>query len=116
MSRSELAEAFEIAAALPELKRQALARATTALAGLTISDLHLLADAIEQEYPTAGTFQSATGGLAVAIMRQLGVKVRVAVWHVLNGRCEHKQYTIGTTVRAKIGEIGNPEWVEAWIA
>jgi hypothetical protein len=71
--KSELAEAFELAAALPQLKREALARAAVALESLTISDLHLLADAIEQEYRYAGTFQSATGGLAVAIMRKLGV-------------------------------------------
>ena len=91
-------------------------RATNALRNLTLSDLHLLADAIEHELPRAGTFQSATGTLAVAIMRQLGVRVRVALWHMVNGRCEHKQYTIGTTTRAKIGNIGDSEWIEAWIA
>ena len=113
---SELREAFAVSAALPQLKRDAVTRATKALDRLTISDLHLLADAIEQEYAKAGTFQSATGTLAVAIMRKLGVKVRVALWHVIDDRCEHKQYTVGSTTRAKIGEIGDTEWIEAWIA
>jgi hypothetical protein len=113
---SELREAMQIAAALPQLKAEAIERATQALNRLTISDLHLLADSLEEEYANAGSFQSANGSLAVAIMRKLGVKVRVAVWHVLDGRCEHKQYTVGTTTRAKIGAIGDREWIEAWIA
>ena len=113
---SELAEALQIAGALPRLKREAVERASQAIERLTISDLHLLADAIEQEYSKAGTFQSATGTLAVAIMRKLGVKVRVALWHVVDGRCDHKQYNVGTTTRAKIGESGDKEWIEAWIA
>ena len=113
---SELREAMQIAAALPELKRQAVERASKAIERLTISDLHLLADAIEQEYAKAGPFQSSTGTLAVAIMRKLGVKVRVALWHIVDGRCEHKQYNVGTTTRAKIGTSGDKEWIEAWIA
>ena len=113
---SEFREAMQIGAALPQLKRDAVERATKALNRLTISDLHLLADSIEQEYSAAGNFQSSTGQLAVAIMRKLGVKVRVALWHVVEGRCEHKQYAIGNTVRARIGEIGEETWIESWIA
>lgn len=113
---SELSEAMELAAALPRLKREAMARATEAIARLTISDLHLLADAVEQEYAQSGSFQSANGALAVAIMRKLGVKVRVAEWHVVDGRCQHKQYNVGTTTRARIGNIGDQTWIEAWIA
>jgi hypothetical protein len=113
---SELSEAMQLAAALPQLKREAVERCIGVLGRLTISDLHLLADAIEQEYPKAGTFQSANGSLAVAIMRKLGVKVRVAVWHVVDSRCEHKQYDVGSTTRAKIGNIGDEQWIEAWIA
>lgn len=114
---SELQEALQIAAALPQLKREAIERAASALGRLTISDLHLLADSIEQEYSKAGSFQSATGTLAVAIMRKLGVKVRVALWHIVDGRCQHKEYNVGSTVRAKIGESGQGrEWIEAWIA
>ena len=105
-----------LAAALPQLKREAIERATSALARLTISDLHLLADSIEQEYASAGSFQSANGSLAVAIMRKLGVKVRLAIWHMVAGRCEHKQYVIGTTTRARIGQIGDETWIETWIA
>lgn len=113
---SELREAMALAAALPQLKREAVERATKALNRLTISDLHLLADAIEQEYAKAGSFQSSNGTLAVAIMRKLGVKVRVAEWHLVDGRCQHKQYNVGTTTRSKIGDSSNPTWIEAWIA
>jgi hypothetical protein len=113
---SELREAFQLAAALPQLKREAIARVTDTLNRLTISDLHLLADSIEQEYANAGSFQSANGSLAVAIMRKLGVKVRVALWHVVDGRCHHKEYCVGSTTRAKIGNIGDKEWIETWIA
>lgn len=49
-------------------------------------------------------------------MKQMGVKVRVAVWEMRDGRCEHKQYNVGSTTRAKIGETGDKDWVEAWIA
>jgi hypothetical protein len=113
---SELREALAVAAALPQLKQDAMKRVESVLSRLTISDLHLLADSIEQEYPRAGSFQSSTGTLAVAIMRKLGVKVRVAEWHVVEGRCEHKQYEVGSTTRAKIGQIGDKTWIEAWIA
>lgn len=113
---SELKEAIQIAAALPEIHRREMARATTALRRLSISDLALLADSLETEYAKAGTFQSSTGTLAVAIMRTLGVKVRLARWHVVNNRCEHKEYMVGSTIRARIGKIGDPEWIEAWIA
>lgn len=65
---SQLSEALQVAVALPRLKKEAVERASKAIERLTISDLHLLADAIEQEYVKAGTFQSATGTLAVAIM------------------------------------------------
>ena len=117
---SELREALQLAAALPKLKAEALERASKALQHLTISDLHLLADAIENQYGpngrTAPQFQSANGGLAASVMKQMGVKVRVAVWEMRDGRCEHKQYNVGSTTRAKIGETGDKEWVEAWIA
>jgi len=117
---SELNEAMALSAALPELKREAIARARNVLDLMTISDLHLFADAIANEYGpngrTAPSFQSANGGLAASIMKQMGVKVRVAVWEMRDNRCEHKQYQIGTTTRARIGNIGDTEWVEAWIA
>ena len=113
---SELAEAFAISAAIPRLHAEAHAKASEAIKSLSVSDLHLLADAVNQHYKSAGTFQSATGTLAVAIMKKLGVKLRVAIWHMVNNRCQHKQYEIGTTVKARIGEIGDQEWIEAWIA
>lgn len=113
---SELREAMAIAAAMPKLKTEAKERVVKALDRLTISDLHLLADSIEQEYANAPSFQSANGQLAAAIMKKMDVKVRVAEWHEVDGRCEHKQYAIGKTTRARIGNIGDPTWIEAWIA
>jgi len=117
---SELRDALQLAAALPKLKAEALERTRAALEHLTISDLHLLADAIENVYGpngrTAPQFQSSNGGLAASLMKQMGVRVRLAVWEMRDGRCEHKQYAVGTTIRAKIGEIGDKEWLEAWIA
>jgi hypothetical protein len=49
-------------------------------------------------------------------MRVSGKVVRVAVWEMRENRCEHKQYAVGNVHRAKIGEIGEESWVEAWIA
>ena len=111
-----LREAVQITTALPEIHKRELVRATASLNRLTVNDLSLLADALETHYAKAGAFQSATGTLAVAIMKALNVKVRVAEWEVVDGRCEHKRYTIGSTTRARHGEIGDETWLEAWIA
>src|SRR3990172_13260975 len=101
---SELQEALAIAAALPNLQKQALDRLLPLLKRQTINDLWLLADALEHNPPhKAGSFQSANGALAVSIMTQLGVKVRIAEWEIRDGRCEHKQYRVGSTTRARIG-------------
>jgi hypothetical protein len=102
---------------LRTLQHDAVERATKLLYRLPISDVMHLADAIEKHYGHAGTFQSATGTLAVALMHELGVKVRVAEWHVdAQGCCQHTRYAIGSTTRARCGEIGDESWLEAWIA
>lgn len=116
MGMSEITEALTIAALIPKLHAKAVERASAAICRLPVNDLHVLADAIENYYATAPTFQSGTGALAVAIMKELGAHVRVAEWHVVDGRCEHKQYNVGSTTRAKIGEVGDSTWIEAWIA
>lgn len=102
---SELREALAIAAALPELQRQELERLLPLLKRIPIAQLAQAADAIEQHHEL--TFD--------ALMRIAGKKLRVAVWHEVNHRCEHKQYAVGNTMRAQIGEIGDSEWVGAWI-
>ncbi|HLY24364.1 MAG TPA: hypothetical protein VKT83_18005 [bacterium] len=107
---SEFAEAMQIAAALPQIQAQELARLDPLLRRLTISDVSLLADAIEKHYRLSVS-------LRAAIMQAKGEKVRVAEWHVdADRRCQHKRYAVGNTGRAKHGEIGDETWLEAWIA
>jgi hypothetical protein len=65
-----------------------------------------IAEAIEQH-------QSAS---YVELMGVSHIKVRVAVWEMRDGRCEHQAYSVGNTHGARIGEIGAPTWVEGWIA
>lgn len=103
---SELREALAIAAALPEIQRQQLERLMPLLKRIPISQLSDAIDAIEQHHGL--TFDS--------LMRVHGKKVRVAVWHEVDHRCQHKQYAIGNRNRARIGNIGDAEWIEAWIA
>jgi hypothetical protein len=94
-----------------------LERLIPQLRKLPLSDLALLTSALEENPPAKmPAFQSATGCLAVSIMRKLGAKVRLARWHMVDGRCEHKEYKIGNEVKARIGNIGDDEWLEAWIA
>lgn len=106
--------------ALQTHQAHALQRLDGLLRRLPVNDLTLLADSLEYQIKQAGTFQSGTGTLAVAIMRQLGVKVRVAEWILdKDCHCQHKRYVVGDTVRARIGEIGHKigdTWIEAWIA
>jgi len=103
---SELGEALALSAALPEIQRQQLQRLIPLLKRIAISQLADAADAIEQYREL--TFDS--------LMRVHGKKVRIAVWHEVDRRCQHKQYAIGNTTRARIGNIGDAEWTEAWIA
>jgi hypothetical protein len=94
-----------------------IARLSKAARRLPLAEVETLCAAIEDQWPKGGAFQSATGGLAVALMRQYGVKVRVAEWHIVDGRCEHKRYAVGSTTRARCGEVEEGQtWLEAWIA
>jgi hypothetical protein len=103
---SELREALAIVAALPELQRQQLDRLLPLLKRIPISQLSDAIAAIEQHRELT----------CDSLMRVQGKKVRVAVWHEVEHRCQHKQYNIGNTKRAQIGQIGDAEWTEAWIA
>jgi len=103
---SELREALAIAAALPEIQRQQLDKLIPLLKRIPISQLADAIAAIERHHEL--TFDS--------LMRVQGKRVRVAIWHMVENRCEHKEYTVGNTQRARIGNIGDPEWVEGWIA
>jgi hypothetical protein len=107
---SEFAEAMQIAAALPQIQAQELARLEPLLRRLTISDVSLLADAIQNHYSLGTSLQE-------ALMRQKGEKVRVTEWHVdAEHRCQHKRYAEGNPNRARHGQIGDEAWLEAWIA
>lgn len=116
---SELAQALRVAAALPELQRQEVGRASALLYRLPIAEVSQLADAIEQRAAAGG---AASGNLREWLMRVRGEVVRVAEWEVRDNRCEHRQYAAGErdtrrgTNRAGIGEIGDATWIEAWIA
>lgn len=109
----ELAQAMQIAAALPQLQRDAIERLTPLLSRLPISDVMALADAIEQK---------GTRSLRASLMAVKGERVRVAEWHVVHDaevhadRCEHRRYSVGGQDRAQHGEIGDATWLEAWIA
>jgi len=103
---SELREALAMAAALPQIQRQQLDRLLPLLKRIPISQLADAADAIEKH-----------GGLTYeSLMRVQGKKVRVAIWEMRDNRCEHKQYAVGNVHNARIGKIGDAEWVEGWIA
>jgi len=103
---SELREALALAAALPEIQKQQLDKLLPLLKRIPISQLSDAITAIEQHHELT----------ADSLLKTSGKKVRVAVWHEVEHRCQHKQYSVGNTQRAKIGEIGDPEWIEAWIA
>jgi hypothetical protein len=105
---SELAQAMQLAAALPELQRQELERLAPLLKRLPIADVSLLADAIEQK---------GTRSLRESLMAVRGEVVRVAEWHVDDeNRCQHLRYGVGNVKQARHGEIGDATWLEAWIA
>lgn len=104
---SELREAMALAAALPAIQQQELDRLIPLLKRIPISQLSAAADAIEQHRELS----------VDSLMRVGRKKVRVAVWEIREGRCEHKSYSVGNTMKARIGEIGAAEgWVEGWIA
>lgn len=103
---SELREAMALAAALPEIQKQEIERLVSMLKRVPVSQVSQAADAIARHGEL--TYQS--------LMRIQDVKVRVAVWEMRDNRCEHKQYNVGNVQRARIGEIGDTEWYEAWIA
>ena len=107
MAATELQQAMQVAAALPELQRQEVATLEPLLWRLPISDVIALREAIEQR---------GTRSLRESLMAVRGESVRVAEWHVIDGRCEHKRYDVGNHSRARHGEIGDPTWLEAWIA
>ena len=104
---SELQEAFAIAAALPKLQEEQLARLIPLLKRRPIADLCELAEAFER-YPQ--------DSIREGVMKVRGEKVRVAEWHMVDHRCQHKQYAEGNVRTARIGEIGAPTWIEGWIA
>lgn len=104
---SELAEGMALAAALPKIQAQETARLLPLLKRLPISHISDLADAIER-FGDAD-YQS--------LMKVKNVKVRVALWYVdADNRCQRKAYNIGNTQKAQIGEIGDAQWIEGWIA
>jgi hypothetical protein len=112
---SELAQAIRVAAMLPELQRQQLERVAPLLARLPIAELAQLGDAIERRSTPGDPCQ--TRSLRECLMIVRDEHVRVAEWHVLENRCEHKRYSVGNYNRAKHGEIGDaPTWLEAWIS
>lgn len=107
---SELGDALRIAAALPELQKEQVERATRLLYRLPIAEVANLCDAIEKHYSLGVSLRS-------ALMKVRGEKVRVAEWYVdAEGRCQHRRYAVGNTERAKVGEIGDESWLESWIA
>lgn len=102
---------------LKNLQQEEIDRVVNALKKVSISDISLLADSLENHYATAGSFQSATGSLAVAIMKELKVRVRIAEWYIdADGTCQYKRNAIGSQVRAKVGNMEDDTWIEAWIA
>jgi len=103
---SELREALALSAALPKIQEQLLAELVPLLKTVPLSHLSNAIAAIKQHH----------GLDHESLMRVSGKVVRVAVWEMRENRCEHKQYAVGNVHRAKIGEIGEESWVEAWIA
>lgn len=83
---------------------------------VTIADLGVIANVCESGYRSYPSTQSPNAGLSAAFLRAQGVQVRVAEWHIVNNRCEHKRYALGNNSRARFGEIGEETWLEAWIA
>lgn len=104
---SELQQAMQVAAALPGLQRQEVAKLEPLLWRLPIADVMALREAIERK---------GTRSLRESLMAVRGESVRVAEWHVVDGRCEHKRYEVGNYNRARHDEIGDATWLEAWIA
>jgi len=89
-----------------ELKR----KVSEVIGRLTISELDTLLKAITN--PKFAGLE-----LHERVMGAEGKKVRVAEWHVVDGACQHKRYSVGNLRRAEIGNTGDkPCWIEAWIA
>ena len=103
---------------MKQLQDDAIERAIAGLRKLPISDVLDLAETLETgDWRRTPSFQSPRCNLAAMLLQHSGMKVRVAEWHVDNeGRCQHKRYTVGSTTRARHGEIGDDTWLEAWIA
>ena len=50
------------------------------------------------------------------VLTALKIKLRLAVWFVdSENRCQHKTYVVSDTDHARIGELAEGEWIEAWI-
>jgi hypothetical protein len=104
---SELREAMALAAALPKIQQHQIDRLLPLLKHIPISHLADIADSIEKYHEV--TYES--------LMRVKDKHVRVAVWYVdAEQRCQHKSYNVGNVHNARIGNIGDSEWVEGWIA
>ena len=97
----------QLAEALPNLQSEAIENLVPILNGLPIADLHDLAKAIKNR-----------GALTLreSLMKVRDEHIRVAEWHVIDGRCEHKRYSVGSIRKARHGNIGDETWLEAWIA
>ena len=114
--KSELQEAFAVAAAIPKLHADAVERLNALLSRVPVSTIHTLCDAIEKHsngYPVDLS----------AIMKAYGVKLRVALWEVRDGRCFHAEvgertlYEVGNTKMAEIKDVDTDgRWISAWIA
>ena len=103
---SELSEAMALSAALPAIQKQLLDELVPLLKTVPLAHLSNAIAAIRQHH----------GLDHESLMRVSGKVVRVAVWHMVDNRCEHKAYNVGNVHRARIGEIGAQEWIEGWIA
>lgn len=109
---SELQDAMRVGAALPKLHAKELAALVEVLGKLTISDMVTLRLVLTE--PEHGYRRGMS--LRQSIMHERGEMVRVAEWHVIDDRCEHKRYSVGNVHKARHGEIGDQTWLEAWIA
>jgi hypothetical protein len=103
---SQLKDALALAAALPEIQRQQIEPLLPLLRRIPISQLSDAIAAIEDHHELTVT----------GLMRVHKKQHRIAVWHEVDHRCQQKQYVVGNTNRARIGNIGDDEWIEAWIA
>jgi hypothetical protein len=118
---SELSQALAIGAALPKLHAEAVEKVTPLLGVLTISELTQLTEALELR-KSQGII---AGNLRELLMEVRNESIRVAEWHMVpdpenhNETCEHKRYKVGKNGgrgTTRHGEIGDPTWLEAWIA